>query len=171
VARAQRDKKIYCKECQFYIPFSQEIIQIGKESEDGRDICGYSISSEKNHIGNESIITQGDLVYCEECGSVLKDDRQPIYRKCKAVNRKKNCKNFLQITKLQLLKNDIKRIIIKLKNMLNSFNITKNYLLLFWLLFNIIFLSHYNIYKIIDTKTLIYYSLIMIFAIGMSMKK
>lgn len=161
----------YCKDCQFYIAYSSDIINIGKDNEDGLDICGHSINTHKNHIGYESFVTQGDLQQCGECGAILQDDRRLIYRKCKAKNRRNACKDFIKITNFQLLKNRLKSIIINVKNMLKTFNITKSYILLFWLIFNIIFLIHNDVFLSIGVKEAFYYLLITVTFFGVSMRK
>ena len=171
ITEKQPENQVYCKDCQFYIAFSNEIISIGKENEDGKDICGYTINLKRNHIGHESFTTQGDLVHCEECRCILADDRRPIYRKCKAKNRRKNCKDFVRVTKKQLLINKLKGVIISIKNMLKTFNIFKSYLLLFWLVFNVIFLIQNDILSIMGTIQIFYYCLITLVIFGVAMRK
>lgn len=154
-------EKVYCKECQYYIEFSSDIAKIGRENEDGCDICGHSLNIFKDSIGNESFVFQGGYLTCTECGSILRDDRQPIYRKCKFKNKNNNCKDFLKITFYQRLKNMTKSVILKLRNML-KIDFSKYYLLIFWFIFNVFFFIHNDLFLILGNKQLLYYLIITI---------
>ena len=96
----QKTKEIpYGKNCQYYIDFSyqaeQQIKDLGLKNKDGRDICGYTLETEINELGNEVFKKYGQKNYCGECGMPLTDSRRPIYRKCTERNRYKKCKDYL----------------------------------------------------------------------------
>ena len=141
------------------------------EAEDGNDICGHTINTETNCIGNVTFVSQGDLSYCGECGALVRDERRPIYRKCKAKNKLKNCKDFLSITKAQILQKKAKSVIISIKNMLQQFDFKHNYILLAWLVFNIAFFINKEIFLQLDYRTSIIYVLVTITLFGVAMKK
>ncbi len=133
--------KAYCKDCQYYIPFSQDIKLLSRrEDEDGSDICGASLNTEINYRGDEVIRLPGKRKYCEECGCIVGDSRRAIYQKCVKMNKAHDCKSFKAVTRLQRWKYRLKGVIIKAKDMLAACSISGKSVVIYLSIFSTAFI-------------------------------
>ena len=88
--------KNYCKFCRYRLKLVNSFLNnpAVREGENGRDICGKTLNTEINPIGETVIKLYGNDQRCDECGSVIQDKRKIRYQKCSEKNRDFNCKDF-----------------------------------------------------------------------------
>jgi hypothetical protein len=79
----------YCKYCKWHIPKWYEDGQVVEEH-----VCGETLQTYVNEIGQTLLKTYGDIQRCEMCGHIEKDGRDIRYQKCIIRNKEFNCKVF-----------------------------------------------------------------------------
>jgi hypothetical protein len=154
----------YGKNCQYFIDHSYEVEQmlqsLGVRDKDGRHICGFTLQTEVNELGDEVFKKYGTRNFCDECGMPQTDSRRPIYRKCTDRNRYKKCKDFLPKTRLQKLTNALKGSIIKLKVKLSKWSINRKTILIYLMLFTIIYSIYHDLYLLMSIKQITIYLIV-----------
>jgi len=125
--------KIYCKKCHYHIPL---IEAIQTEYEDGRDICGLSISFEKTPAGHIMIKRNITREICPECRNVIAEKGTMIYTKCDKRNRKLNCSDFKKKTIWDLINDLFKNINTKIKLFFDRLNFRSLTLFFIWGIFH-----------------------------------
>lgn len=121
----------YCKNCRYYIPFNEEIADY--------DICGFTIQTYKDIIGNIKARVGDNQKVCDECGTILEDERKIKYDKCMRRNFKNKCVDYRGLTignYILIIKTWIKG---KAEAINERFN--RNIVLMFvvWAILNVIF--------------------------------
>ena len=82
-------RKPYCKYCKWHIPTMQV-----SDNKFMDNVCGYTIETEINEIGIETIRRYGDVQRCEMCGNIEHDYREIRVMKCLVKNKDLACINF-----------------------------------------------------------------------------
>lgn len=150
----KKENKIYCNQCRYYIRFNQEI--------NDHDICGHSIIVKKDITGEMKAELNDDMKVCEECNSVIEDNRKIKYLRCVQKNKEYNCGDFKCKTILSYC-NDLKRAIIKIKTKIRTE--INHYIALFsivWFAFNGLYVYQTYSEKKIMIELLIPYVIISI---------
>lgn len=83
----------YCKRCEHHIPEMDEL-KNESETENGLNICGASLSTTTDMIGEKVFKMSGSAEFCHTCGKLQRDARTVIYSKCEIKNQSKKCKDF-----------------------------------------------------------------------------
>ncbi|KKM59714.1 hypothetical protein LCGC14_1547870, partial [marine sediment metagenome] len=86
-------KKIYCKDCVYYIEQSYRL-ENTTEGEDGRDICGFTLQTDYDPTGRKILKRYGEHEACKKCGRPFYDTRRIVYNKCVAKNADYKCVDF-----------------------------------------------------------------------------
>ncbi len=81
----------YCKHCVYHLKF---VDKLKRDGQGDSDVCGKSLETVTDSVGNVRLKMHGDKEICEECGQVTKDNRLIIYEKCERKNKDFKCKDF-----------------------------------------------------------------------------
>ena len=98
--------KVYCKGCVYYIAHSPSL-QNTAEEEDGRDVCGKTMTTYTDQVGREVLKRYGEHDECKKCGHSFYDTRTIIYTKCFIKNKDYDCVDFKAFTFQDKVKNYI----------------------------------------------------------------
>ena len=135
-------KRIYCNKCRYYIAESKVI---GK-----RDICGFTIKISKDCAGNEVAELDQNVRTCEECNTILEDNRNIKHLTCQQKNKGFNCGDFKRRNIISFI-TDIRKLIYRIWSYIDS-QLDKNvlYMAIVWFGFNCIMLYNYvkNLYGV-----------------------
>lgn len=160
-----------CKKCRYYVAECDAVKVLSEDRNDGRHICGQTILTEINELGDEVFRKYGDKEICGECGTLLNDHRRPIFQSCLVKNHLKKCKDFNPRPIFHILQDWVKSIIIKMMTKFNSIRINDFFVLLLILAFQILFVLYTDLYPLLNNKYGITFIVVEIILFGYLVKK
>ena len=152
--------KPFCKKCRYYIPYCEWVKLISGEKLDGRHICGQTLLTEINELGDEVFKKYGDKELCPECKTLLNDHRRPVFRSCLVKNHLNKCKDFTPRPIFHILRNTLKTIIIKLMDKINSIRVNDFFTLIVLIAFQAWFIIQTGVFTAITFKQLITFCIV-----------
>ena len=150
----------HCKKCKYYIAECEWVKALTNERINGQHICGQSMLTEINELGDEVFRKYGELEKCTECGMPVNDHQQPVFRSCRVKNHLKKCKDFAPMPILQILHNSIKSFIIKIIDMINAIKVNDFFILVLIIGFQAWFVATTGLYTFLVNKDMALYIII-----------
>jgi len=85
----------YCKNCKFFVRYDAKSFDAVTLTKDrGQPICGKTLLTEYNCLGDKVWRRYGVDEICEECGTVLKQAGRLQYRVCLDKNKGGVCREY-----------------------------------------------------------------------------
>jgi hypothetical protein len=87
--------KQYCKTCQYCIKYNHKVFgTFVKQKDQGLEICGAVMGTEKNCVGDTVWKRYGTDSHCESCGAQTSAKDNVIYKLCIDRNRGFKCNDY-----------------------------------------------------------------------------